>query len=485
VGIYPLILCFGSFLPLMVSMARRIFRSPETISTPAWLLVTNVLFILGGPIISWAIYGEDLTKSTRGAATVAGVIVAYSVLLAGTYFAVSRIVAGLVGLHVESSVASLKRISAVAKPAEVLRWAVFVIAVQVISLSLYSLGLTGGTMAYDYKLRVPYAMLALYMLVGGASLGMAALLAKIALGQSDPQYRLAAAALLVAEYAITVFSGRRELIWLTLAVAFGVIWSGRRRWIVAAPFAIGLVYVVMFLFAPVFLRARALYSGGNAPSVAEAYQIAFEERSTDITGKTDFEAQRNTSWRFRTYAFWEQFYDERGPAFTQGKILAQAALMTLPRVIFGFAKFSLGVVDENLLETRFDICNNVSLESYVDLGMLGPVVYGVVFGVAFALCDALICFSGSRYRMVAALNIGVILRQLLGPEANPIAYFSELRTCLIYALLAVLFAILLGRKTMLAARETSGEGMLFRPRQDSAVVPPVIAPSPSLPVIPS
>ncbi len=481
-GISSLILCLGCFVPLMVSMARRIFRSPETISTPVWLLVANVVFILGGPVISWVFYGEDLTRSARGAATVAVVIVAYSVFLAATYFLVSRSLAGLAGIRVESSVASLKRVSDAMKPAEVVRWAAFVMAVQVISLSFYSLGLSGGTMAYDYKLHVPYVMIALYMLVGGASLGVAALLAKIALGQSESRYRLAASALLLAEYVITVFSGRRELIWLTVAVAFGVIWSGRRRWVVAAPFAIGLIFVVMFVFAPLFLRARIMYSGGNAPSVAEAYRIAFEERSTDVTGETNLEAQRNTSWRFRTYAFWEELYEDRGPAFTQGKILIQAALMTLPRALFGFAKYSLGVVDENLLETRFDISNNVSLESFVDLGLVGPAVYGMIFGAVFALCDALICFSGSRYRMVAALSIGVIMRHLFGPEANPIAYFSELRTCVIYALLSVLIAILLGRKPMQVDGEPHAGNPVVRSRRGPVTAPPAIVPGRSLPV---
>lgn len=482
-GIYSLILCLACFAPLMVSMVKNAFRSPEAISTPVWLLVTNVLFILGGPVFSWFFLGEDLTRSSRGAATIAGVIVAYSIFFAGAYFVVAKGVAGLFGFRVESSVATLKRIGDVVKPAEVLRWSAVVIIVQFVSLSLYSLGLTGGTMARDFKLHVPYAMLALYMLVGGASLGVAALLAKVALGRSDQRSRIAAFALLVAEYVVAIFSGRRELIWLTIAVAFGVVWSGRRRWVVAAPFAIGLIYFVMFVFAPIFLRARVLYSGGNAPSVIEAYQIAIQDRSTDVTGKTDLEAQRNMSWRFRTYAFWEELYEDRGPAYTEGKILIQAALMSLPRLIFGLSKFSLGVVDEDLLETRFDICNNVSLESYIDLGLLGTAAYGIIFGAAFAMCDALICFSGSRYRMVAALNIGVLLRPLLGPEANPISYFSELRTCIIYALLAVLFAIVLGRKAMRLDREPVSTNGPAIPRRGHVSVTTVMVRGPSLPAV--
>jgi hypothetical protein len=469
----------------MVGMARHILHFPERISTPTWLLVTNALFILGGPVVYWTLYGEDLTNSVRGAATIAGVIVAYSACLAGSYFVVTRGVTAITGIRIEGSVASLKRVAAVAKPTEVLMCSAVVIAVQVVSLWLYSLGLTGGTMAYDYKLHVPYFIIVAYMLIGSASLGVAALLAKIALGQSDLRFRFAAMAMLAIEYAITIYSGRRELVWLTVAVTLGVIWSGRRRWLVAAPFALGGVYLILFVFAPVFLRARILYSGGNAPSVMEAYRIAIEDRSTDVTGKTDLEAQRNTSWRFRTYAFWEQFYEDRGPAFTHGKILSQAVLMTLPRAIFGFTKYSLGVVDENLLETRIDICNNVSLESYVDLGALGPAVYGIIFGAVFALCDALICFSGSRYRMLAALNIGILMRHLLGPEANPIAYFSEFRTCVIYALLAALFATLLRRKPMQADSEPLKSGIAARTRLEPAAIPPVRPPSRPLPVLPS
>ena len=75
-GILILILCIGCFTPLMVGMARHILHFPERISTPTWLLVTNALFILGGPVVYWTLYGEDLTNSVRGAATIAGVIVA-------------------------------------------------------------------------------------------------------------------------------------------------------------------------------------------------------------------------------------------------------------------------------------------------------------------------------------------------------------------------------------------------------------------------
>lgn len=484
-GIFFLIICLGCFTPLMASMARRIVHSPETISTPTWLLVSNAFFILGGPIVSWTLYGEDLTNSVRGAATIAGVIAAYSACLAVSYFVVTWGVTALAGIRVEPSMGSLKRIAAVAKPSEVLLWSAVVVAVQVISLSFYSLGLSGGTMDYDYKLHVPYFILVMYMLVGSASLGVAALLAKIALGQSDLRSRFAAVAMLAIEYAIMVYSGRRELIWLTVAVTLGAIWSGRRRWIVAAPFALGLIYFVLFVFAPIFLRARVLYSGGDAPSVLDAYRIAIEDRSNDVTGKTDLESQRNTSWRFRTYAFWEQLYEDRGPAFTEGNILVQAVLMTLPRAIFGFTKFSLGTVDENLLETRFDISNNVSLESYVDLGPLGPAVYGIVFGAVFALCDALVCFSGSRYRMLAALNVGVLMRLLFGPEANPIAYFSELRTCVIYAILATVMAIIFRRAPMKADSEPLTSGISARTRLEPPAIPSVRKPIRPLPVLPS
>ena len=453
-GIVFLILGLACFIPLLWSMGRKIFRSPEAISTPAWLLATNAVFILAGPVIAFIGFGEDLTSSPRGAATVVAVLLGYSVFMAIGYTAAARFVSAtnLASGKPVSAVAILRQAAEVVRPREVFFWAWIVLTIQIVSFSLYSLGLTGGNMAYDYKLQVPYPVLVAYMLFGQATLGLAALLARIAFGECSLRVRLIAGGLLLVEYGLTVLSGRRELIWLTVAVTFGIIWSGRRRWVAAMPFAIAIVYVVLFVFAPVFLRARVIYSGGNAPSVMEAYAIALGERADDVVGKADFEAQKNSSWRFRTYAFWEQYYEEKGPAFTEGKILMQAGLVVLPRAIFGFSKFALGIVDENLLETKYDICNNVSLESYVDLGFLGPAVYGLLFGAVFAFADSLMVFGGSRYRMMAVLAAGVMLRQLLGPEANPIAYLSELRSCLIFALLAILFATFLGRKSLMAAK---------------------------------
>ena len=441
------------FIPLFWSMGRRLFRAPESISTPAWLLATNAAFILAGPVVAFIFYGEDLTNSPRGAATVVAVLLAYSVFLALAYAGVTRFVkaTNLASAPPVSPVAVLRQAANSVRPAEVFLWSTVVLTIQVFAFALYSLGLTGGNMAYDYKLSIPYWFLVLYMLLGQATLGLAALLSRIAFGHCSSRDRALAAVLLLGEFGMTVLSGRRELIWLTVAVTFGIIWSGRRRWVAAMPFAAGIVYVVLFVFAPVFLRARVIYSGGNAPSVLEAYSIALSERESDVVGKTDLEAQRNTSWRFRTYAFWEQYYEEKGPAFTQGKLLIQAGLMVLPRGIFGLSKFALGVVDENLLETKFDICNNVSLESYIDLGILGPAAYGLIFGMVFALCDSLSVFAGSRFRMMAVLASGTMLKPLFGPEANPIAYVSDLRSCLVFALLAVLLGIFFGRKSLCSA----------------------------------
>lgn len=447
-GTLFLILGLACFMPLFWSMGRRLFTSPESISTPVWLLSTNSAFILVGPIVAFLFLGEDLTNSPRGAATVTAVLLGYSVFLAIAYTGVTGLVraTNLASAPPMSPVAVLRQAADSVRPTELFLWSSCVMTIQIVGFALYSLGLTGGNMAYDYKLSIPYWFLSLHTLLGQATLGLAALLSRIAFGRFSLHERAVAAALLVIEFAMTVLSGRRELIWLTVAITFGIIWSGRRRWIAAMPFAIGIVYVVLFVFAPVFLRARVIYSGGNAPSVLEAYSIALTERESDVVGKTSAEAQRNTSWRFRTYAFWEQYYEEKGPAFTEGKILMQAGLMVLPRGIVGFSKFSLGVVDENLLETKYDICNNVSLESYIDLGVLGPMAYGLIFGAVFALCDSLVVWAGMRYRMMAVLATGTLLKMLLGPEANPIGYLAELRACIIFALLAALIATLFGRR---------------------------------------
>ncbi|MDZ4688735.1 MAG: hypothetical protein SH850_26985 [Planctomycetaceae bacterium] len=470
-GIFFLIAALGCFVPLIVSMARCFIRTPEAISTPAWLLAANALFILGGPVFVFLCFGEDLTGSSRGAAKVAAVLVAYSAVTFVSYWAFARLAnaLNLSSFPVLSAVATLKKAADVIKPWEVFVWSIIVFAIQITAFSLYSLGLSGGTMAYDYKVNIPYGLLALYMLLGEATLGLAALLARIAFGHGKVNTRLFAGLLLLVEFGITVLSGRRELIWLTLAVTFGIIWSGRRKWVGALPFSVGFVYLVLFVFGPVFLRARVLYSGGNAPSVVDSYRIALGERADEVTGKADFDAQKNMSWRFRTYVFWEELYEDRGGGFTEGKIIAQAALMMLPRLIFGFSKYGLGVVDENLLEVKFDICNNVSLESYIDIGVFGPVAYGVIFGAVFALSDGLIMWAGSRYRIMGVLAAGVMLRHLFGPEANPIAYLSILRSCLIYAILASLIAILWGRKSLDPSIATRANSSLAKPRPAMAL----------------
>lgn len=458
-GSYFLIAGLACLVPLIYSVARNFVRSPESISTPAWLNATNALFILGGPVFAFLFFGEDLTTSPRGAMTVVAVMVAYAAALALSYYGARQAVLMLSGGRnlVVSAVANLKHAAESTTPTEVFIWSAIVIGVQIVANYFYSLGLSGGNLAYDHRLHVPYVILAVYMLFGQASLGLAALLGRIAFANGKSSDRGIAALLLFVEFVITVLSGRRELLWLAIAVTFGIVWSGRRRWAAALPFAAVAMYLVLFLFGPVFLRARLIYSGSHAPGIVESYRMAIEEQGGDVLGKGELEAQRNTSWRFRTFAFWEELYADRGAGFTEGKILVQAALLMLPRAIVGHSKYSLGVVDENLLETKFDICNNVGLESYIDVGTVGPLVYGLIFGVTFALADALVTFAGSRNRIMAVLAAGSMLRHLFGPEANPIGYFSVLRTCLMYALLAILFTMVVGRKPFRALASIASE----------------------------
>ena len=95
----------------------------------------------------------------------------------------------------------------------------------------------------------------------------------------------------------------------------------------------------------------------------------------------------------------------------------------------------------------------MSLESYIDVGFFGPAIYGVVFGIVFFLCDSLIAFAALRHQMMAVLSSGVLMRSIFGPEANPITYFSELRSVAIYVILAMLLAAAFGRKSIQQAGE--------------------------------
>lgn len=469
------------FSPAIWRVVTRAWRNPDAISTPTWLAATNALFIFVGPLVTLLFFAAPDSPASSQSWKIVYVTVAYFATLAAVYAAIWKgVLRGFVGTRQsQSAIATLRHCIVSAKPAEVLLVGAVLVAITTWLNTAYALNVSGGG-DYFKMARLPYAVVVINTLTMPLTLGAAAAFAWLASSRQQPQVRLFAALLLLVMVGNTLAAGRRELLWLGAMIGLGVLWSGRKRLGLAIPFVAVFAYLILFVFAPIFLRARLIYSSANSPGVVAAFRIAAEEQRTAVIDETGDTLRENMSWRFNTILFWEDMYAARSPGELGGQILAQGVMMALPRALVGFWKYRLGAVDESVLGTG-DICNNISLESFLDLGYLGPMVYGAIFGTLYALADFILCLTAFRSRVLAIFSSSVLIRLLLGPEVNLITCFSDFRTLLIYFLIAVLLAMLFGRRPM-HRPETRGQPVPWSvqaqmPRA-AATMPAIAGPAP-------
>jgi len=436
------------FGPAIWLVASRVWRTPETVPTPAWLAAANALFIFAGPFIVTVLFGDPAGGRGDSTANVVYVTCAYYLALAVVYGLLWRGFFGpLVGVRRGlSAIGTLKGCLLAARPRELLVLGAVVLAISLTLNVLYAVNISGGS-DYFKMARLPYPVVILNTLTTPATLGIVAAMSWLAASRQPVTVRLLAGAIALGFLGNTLAAGRRELLYFSCMVGLGILWSGRRRLGVAVPLVVAMAYVVLFVFAPVFLRARLIYSSANSPGVVEAFRRAAEEQRTAVVDETGEELADNMRWRFATLGFWQDMYQQHQPGEFEGKILEQGLIMVMPRAFVGFSKYRLGAVDEALLGTE-DICNNIALESFLDIGYQGPLIYGVVLGMVMALGDFLLALTALRSRALAVLASSVLIRLLLGPEVNLISFFSDVRTVLIYCLLAAAVAILFGRRPL-------------------------------------
>lgn len=327
---FALIVALFVFSPALWALFHQVWRRPEAISTPAWLAAANALFLFVGPLVTTVLGGSGSTGSAGQVWTVIYVCAVFYLALALVYTVLKRGVFGsFVGVRGGmSAFATLKQCIVSSTPTEVLVVGAVLIAITTYLNAVYELNVSGGG-DYFKMARLPYAVVVINTLTMPMTLGMAAALAWLAASRQTPLVRLVAAALLLAILGNTLAAGRRELLWFGAMVGVGILWSGRRRLGVAIPF-IGLAaYLVLFVFAPIFLRARLIYSSANSPGVAAAFRIAAEEQRAAVTDEASERLRENMSGRFNTLGFWEEMYASRSPGELDGQILAQGITMVL------------------------------------------------------------------------------------------------------------------------------------------------------------
>lgn len=432
--------------PWMVQFCRYVTTRPEAIPTPAWLVTTNVLFLFLMPLITGFVWGESFTGHDRAAGWIAFTSVSYWFTFAAVYRLLShrqRTVLPDGPTGCQTAFGTLKAATLSMTLTSALAVYVPLLLLRLFFIQGWGLGVSGSGLA---MMDLPYYLVIVYLLLPAATGPFTTVFTYLLFGRSSLTAKALSLGPLAANFVFSVLLGRRPSLMFFGFVALGLMWSGRRRRILPLV-GLGLAtWFILTIFSPVFLRARNLWRTPNGPDVMTAFRIAIVEQGSEEKGeKLREDSAENVKARVNTYAFWLVFYDQFIGKPLGGTAMAQAVLMNTPRFLIGIQKYRYGPTVEYLYGSP-DLSNNVSLESFIDLGALGPFAYAALLGALFSIVDRANVRVAAWNKYVAFVAIGPMLECLVSPEDALIGYVSVLRNTLTVAALAFAVSLIIGRR---------------------------------------
>lgn len=437
--------------PWMVQFFRYVTTRPEAIPTPSWMVTTNVLFVFVMPLVSALVWGKNFASHERAASWIAFTSVAYWITFTTIYLLLShgkRTVEPDGPLGCQSAFGVLKAAALSITPIGSLMVYLPLAVIRVFFIQVWGLSVSGGGMA---MMSLPYFLVIVYLLLGAATAPFTIVFTCHIFGRTTFNGKLIAAGALVANFIFAALMGRRPVLMFAGFFALGMLWSGRRKRIVPLV-GLGLaVWFLMTVFSPVFLQARSLWLSRNGPDAVTAFKIAIaEQRFSDTRENLTKQNAENIKSRLNSYAIWLELYDQFIDEPLGGLALTQAVIMNIPRFLIGLKKYEYGVTSEYLYGSG-DISNNVSLESFLDLGMFGPFVHGAMVAVLFFAVDRINRRITVWNKYAALVAVGPMIECLVSPEFTLSGYGSTLRNTILIAVLAFLLTLVIGRRPVKVA----------------------------------
>lgn len=431
--------------PWIVQFFRYVTTRPEAIPTPTWMVTTNVLFLFLMPLLSGLVWGETFTGHERAAGWIAFTTIAYWFTFTAVYRLLShgqRTVQpdGPVGCQTAFGTLKAAVLSMTLTGAMIVY--VPLMLVHVFFIQVWGLGISGGGLA---MIDLPYYLVILTILTNAALGPFTAVFSYLLFGRATMVGKAIALGPLVANFVFAALAGRRPVLMFFGLLALGMMWSGRRRTIVPL---VGLGLAIWFsivVFSPVFITARNIWRTPNGPGVLTAFKIAIEQGGEeDKAGKMGEESAKNVKQRIGTYSFWLELYNSFIDNPLGGLALLQAIMMITPRFVIGLHKYTYGPTVEYLYGTG-DICNNVCLESFIDLGPLGPFIHGSLLGAVFVILDKLLKRVASWNKYGVVIAAAPMFECLVSPEDALLGYLALLRNSAVVSILVFAAALIIGR----------------------------------------
>lgn len=206
------------------------------------------------------------------------------------------------------------------------------------------------------------------------------------------------------------------------------------------------ILAILFFFillSPFITNLRSNFkvnrSGDFFSVISTSLQKVFEQKE----GTIYYNYRANISSRIyivRWNKYLIQSQENKGYLF--GSVLITSFFQVIPKVLL-LNKYSLTPA-ENLYKTKYNLINtdmseNLPYLSYTDFGLLGNLLYGILFGIIYNLIDLKARKYGRKSKIIGIVLISGVLWPILLFETTFVAIFASLRdTILLVTILIIL-----------------------------------------------
>jgi hypothetical protein len=248
--------------------------------------------------------------------------------------------------------------------------------------------------------------------------------------------------IILSEFLISFFQGRRPILFLIFSAFFVFIVLGYRinkQWFA---FVVILLFLANTLIFPDFLMFRNYYSSDpNKTNLID--DIAYNLKLTFMTKQNTYDYLENI--KVRSYINdWNIPIIAKSGIYNglHGNIILLSASWIIPKFLFP-NKYSI-ISPEYLINVYAGNYNTDSPENligygFADFGLLGALIYGVMFGIILFLVEKLAIKIKDKQKYASLLLISSFIFVAFSVEQGLISVFSMLRSALIvFVILALL-----------------------------------------------
>lgn len=337
----------------------------------------------------------------------------------------------------------------------------------------YGIVLSGGASEQAWN-ETPYAVLAMNQVFCFAGVGIA--MAAMARLVYQMPGRIWALGLILAESVFMFTQGRRWI--FSFALTLVLIYLVPRKSMRMRHAVVGVILAVLLLQVvfPFFFLMRQHWQNEPNASVVQWVQGTAQQMIQGTDRSEDAKMNRSMHSRLRRMSagYIQADAIRHGVPTFGGRQLVSGMLSIIPSVVFP-DKYQYVVLTDQSLNQRFqikphagknvDLTTQIPLIGQADFGVLGGLVYGVLFLALLRLFEWIYVNCLSRNYILAMMMLGVFAMTLVMQMENTVGgAFEVLRAVVIYWLVAVVLGFAAGKRPQMAPAAQAGHRSLWGQR---------------------